>query len=73
MPMYGYRCGACGYGYERYAAAQEGRGKAEKCPKCGKSSFEKVFSTFSSNCCGGGGEVSMPSSGGCGGGGGHFS
>lgn len=72
MPMYEYRCGACGYGYERYAAAKSGSEKPEKCPKCGKGTLEKVFSTFASNCCGSTGG-SLPASGGCGGGGGQFS
>jgi putative FmdB family regulatory protein len=72
MPMYEYRCGDCGYAVERYAAGRTGSEKAEKCPKCGKTSLKKVFSTFASNCCGssGGG---LPASGGCGGGSSHFS
>ena len=72
MPMYEYRCGDCGHSIERYAAGKTGSEKAEKCPKCGKSSFQKVFSTFASNCCGSGGGT-LPASGGCGGGSSHFS
>jgi putative FmdB family regulatory protein len=71
MPMYEYRCGGCGYAVERYAAGSTGSGKSEKCPRCGKESLKKVFSTFASACCGSG--SSLPSSGGCGGGSSHFS
>lgn len=71
MPMYEYRCSDCGYAAERYAAGATGSEKPEKCPKCGKPGFRKVFSTFASSCCGTGG--SLPASGGCGGGSSHFS
>ncbi len=72
MPMFEYRCGACGHGFERYEAGRAaGREERVACPKCGKGKAERVFSTFAASC--GGGNVSITSGGGCGGGGGHFS
>lgn len=71
MPMYEYRCGACGHGVERYSAGRSGAENAEKCPKCGKVSLKKVFSTFASSCCGSSG--SLPASSGCEGGSSRFS
>jgi len=72
MPLYEYRCGACGNAFERYAAGSGALAVPEVCPQCGKSKVKKVFSTFSSSaCC----DTPQPAggSGGCGGGSGHFS
>lgn len=70
MPIYEYKCGSCGHGFEQYSAGfakPEDRGK---CPECGRVTVEKVFSTFASTGCGSG--VSS-GAGGCGGGSGQFS
>lgn len=72
MPMYEYKCDACGHSFERYSAGKGGETEGGLCAKCGKGHTKKVFSTFSSNCCGSGGTVSS-SSGGCGGGNSSFS
>ena len=45
MPIYEYKCSACGHGFEkliRSAADLPG-----KCPECGKKTLRKQFSTFS--------------------------
>jgi putative FmdB family regulatory protein len=63
--MYEYRCDACGDAFERYFAGKSEEVDGGVCAKCGKGRVKKVFSTFSSNCCGAGGAVST---GGCGGG-----
>jgi len=70
MPMYEYKCAACGERFERYEAGRTA-GHEEKvaCPKCGRAKCERMISTFAASC--GGGNVSV-TSGGCGGGG-HFS
>jgi putative FmdB family regulatory protein len=71
MPMYEYRCDACGHAFERYSAGKVAQERVEACPRCGKQRVQKVFSTFaSSSCCG---SDSAPASGGCGGGSGQFS
>lgn len=62
MPMYEYRCGSCGYAYEKYEGARSA-GKMESCPKCGAGKVERVFSTFSSSCLGGTGTVTSGGSG----------
>ena len=72
MPMYEYKCDACGYAFERYSAGRSSEEDGVACTKCGKGRAKKVFSTFASNCCGSGGSVS-PSSGGCGSGKSPFS
>jgi putative FmdB family regulatory protein len=74
MPLYEYRCGACGNAFERYAAGGGAQAVAEECPKCGKPNVKKVFSTFASNaCCSGQTAGGAGGAGGCGGGSGQFS
>jgi putative FmdB family regulatory protein len=70
MPMFEYRCGACGHAFERYEAGRSA-GQAEKvaCTSCGKERAERTISTFSAGCGGGGSNVSIGTAG-CGGGGG---
>jgi len=70
MPMYEYKCEACGHTFERYSAGKGGEPDGGTCTRCGKGKAKKVFSTFASNCCGSG--ASLPASGGCGGGSGQF-
>jgi putative FmdB family regulatory protein len=72
MPMYEYKCASCGHAFERYSVGKVGQEDGGACPSCGKGRAKKVFSTFSSNCCGGSPTLSPPSSHRCGGGG-HFS
>jgi putative FmdB family regulatory protein len=72
MPMYEYKCTSCGHAFERYSAGKDGQEDGGSCPVCKKGRAKKVFSTFASTCCGGGG-LSAPASGGCGGGSSHFS
>lgn len=67
--MYEYKCGSCGHGLEKYEAGRGGGSEeGRRCPQCGKGKLERVFSTFSSNACGGVGTVSQ-GGGGCGHGG----
>jgi len=73
MPMYEYKCDSCGNAFERYSAGKGGDDASGVCPKCGKATVKKVFSTFASTCCSSSGSVSSSSSGGCGGGNSSFS
>lgn len=72
MPMYEYKCNACGYSFERYSAGKSSEEDGGVCSKCGKGRAKKAFSTFASNCCGSTGPISS-SPGGCGGGKSPFS
>lgn len=72
MPMYEYKCDSCGYAFERYSAGKSAEVDTGVCPKCGKGRVKKVFSTFASACCTGGGAASA-SPAGCGGGKSPFS
>jgi putative FmdB family regulatory protein len=54
MPIYEYRCKACG---ERFEALRQvgDRGKSLSCPECGKKGAEKLPSVFAaSTTCGSG-------------------
>jgi len=44
MPIYEYRCGACGHGFE--ALLQRSDEAAPQCPKCGAAQSEKQPSVF---------------------------
>lgn len=72
MPMYEYKCDSCGKVSERYSVGKSESEGIGACPSCGAGSLKKIFSTFSSACCGNSGG-SLPSSGGCGGGSSQFS
>lgn len=41
MPIYEFRCAACGSGFEEVVPAG---GRAERCPECGAEGPERVFS-----------------------------
>ena len=45
MPTYQYECSKCGYALEKFQSMMENRLK--KCPKCGKSSLERLIGTGS--------------------------
>lgn len=47
MPLYEYRCSACGHAFEHLAATSSSRPGA--CPTCGSRKLEKQFSTFSAS------------------------
>lgn len=65
MPVYEYRCGACGKEWAERLPSMSS--PAPACPACGAARPEKVFSTFA---LGGRGEASgAPADGGCGHGG----
>lgn len=72
MPMYEYKCDACGDAFERYTVGKGGNEDGQVCAKCGKGRVKKVFSTFASTCCGSSAGAS-PSPAGCGGGKSPFS
>jgi putative FmdB family regulatory protein len=42
MPIYEYRCGACGRAFERYVQA----GQAVACPACASSQVTRLLSMF---------------------------
>lgn len=44
MPVYEYRCGGCGHRFE--ALLQRRDEPAPKCPECGASLSEKLWSAF---------------------------
>lgn len=59
MPIYEYRCKACGTKFEQLVCGQE----KVSCPECGKSKLDKLFSVFGVKS----GDKFTPSSGsGCG-------
>jgi putative FmdB family regulatory protein len=44
MPLYEYRCGACGHRFEALLVRREEA--APPCPRCGDPQVEKMLSTF---------------------------
>lgn len=44
MPIFEFKCGECGAGFELIALA--GHETATVCPRCGSEKLEKLFSTF---------------------------
>ncbi|HXY42165.1 MAG TPA: zinc ribbon domain-containing protein [Vicinamibacteria bacterium] len=59
MPLYEYRCAACGHRFE--VLRRVGQDKAGlACPECGWAEVEKEYSTFAGTVAG-----SSPSGGGC--------
>ena len=47
MPLYEYRCHACGHRFEVLQRIGEGA-EGLVCPECGERDLEKQFSTFAS-------------------------
>ena len=66
MPMYEYRCAACGKEFERYVATSAG---AAVCPSCASGDVKRKLSVFALKSDGGSVASTMPSAGGCCGGG----
>jgi putative FmdB family regulatory protein len=66
MPIYEYRCTACGTVFARLQSVSN-PGKDIPCPKCECAETERVLSTFAAGSSTSGGPASAP---GCGGGGG---
>jgi putative FmdB family regulatory protein len=52
MPIYEFKCQACGEGFETYRTMSEGA-KGLKCPKCGSSKVTQQLSCFSARSKGG--------------------
>jgi putative FmdB family regulatory protein len=44
MPVYEYRCGACGEQFDEYLSASTA--PAPPCPSCGSEEVERLFSSF---------------------------
>lgn len=66
MPVYEYRCGACGRDFERYVATA---GSAVACPVCSGLDVKRKLSVVSVKSSGGFVASTMPSGSGCCGGG----
>ncbi len=47
MPIYEFRCLACGHVFELLKLKKESDGLEMKCPKCGSPETEKILSTVS--------------------------
>ncbi|HSD29973.1 MAG TPA: zinc ribbon domain-containing protein [Vicinamibacteria bacterium] len=54
MPLYEYRCGACGSRFELLRRVGQGS-EGVACPECGQADVEKEFSTFAASITGGAG------------------
>ncbi len=59
MPLYEYRCRACGKEFELLRRVGQGS-EGVSCPRCGQAEVEKEYSTFAGSVVGGG-----SSGGGC--------
>ena len=53
MPLYEYRCAACGSLFELLRRVGQGK-EGVACPECGQADVEKEFSTFAGAVAGGG-------------------
>ncbi len=53
MPLYEYRCAACGSRFELLRRVGQGS-EGVACPECGQADVDKEFSTFASSVAGGG-------------------
>jgi putative FmdB family regulatory protein len=60
LPLYEYRCGACGTRFELLRRIGQDK-DGISCPRCGQLEVEKEFSTFAGSVSGGG----ASSGGGC--------
>lgn len=67
MPLFEFRCRACGRLFEEILSLAELEAERPTCPHCGAVEAEREFSTFATGGAGGGGGSS------CGGGGSGFS
>ncbi len=62
MPLYEYRCAACGSRFELLRRVGQGSEGVE-CPECGQADVEKEFSTFAGSVAGGTSAASCSPSG----------
>lgn len=46
MPSYDYQCSACGHEFVRSESVREHERARVKCPECGSTRVERVFSAF---------------------------
>jgi len=53
VPLYEYRCAACGSRFELLRRVSQGS-EGVACPECGQADVEKEFSTFAGSIAGGG-------------------
>ena len=51
MPMYEYRCRACGKSFEMLRRMQDAE-RDLKCPECRSEEIERLLSTFATSACG---------------------
>lgn len=55
MPVYEYKCGACGGRFDRFVrSGGESEGREKGCPFCGSDKVSRVFSVFGTDFSGGG-------------------
>lgn len=47
MPVYEYKCRECGHKFELRRSLTDSHNAPVKCPRCGKSETERVYSPFS--------------------------
>lgn len=66
MPIYEYRCAACGCKFERLRS-MSAADSPTTCPDCGGSSAERLLSRFAALSKGDGGTTTSIGGGGCGG------
>ncbi len=45
MPLFDYRCGACGHKFEELVGVQYGVKEPRKCPECGRLKVKKLMAT----------------------------
>lgn len=67
MPMYEYKCKACGQSFDKLSSIVE-KDEAKECPYCGKSDSEKMISNFLGANSSSSGHAHGLKSAGCGGG-----
>ncbi len=66
MPIYEYKCAACGNCFEALRFASDNEGPL--CPKCGSPQVERQLSCFATGVAGGSGLAGLGTAGGGGGG-----
>lgn len=67
MPLYEYRCKACGHLFEKLSSLSE-KDENKRCPVCGAVSSEKLISGFLSKTASGSKSKAATGGSGCGGG-----